>query len=268
MTSPLSHKVPEPYVTLYLCRHGETELNLQGVLQGGGINAPLNHTGQLQVARLGERFRNRPIDWVISSALLRAEQTAQSVAQYHPDAEFTIIPELNELCWGIWEGKKCPYMPSLLERWNSGDYEASFEQGESVLDAEKRITAAITQILEQAAGRKHVFVATAHGRLLRVILSSLIDNNLSHMAEYTHRNSCVNVVRVYRRVDLSPGQYQRFAQTRAFPKTWIPESKNALGDADAPFQTHRLRRTRPTSVLDDFVFIPVQLDNMEHLIES
>jgi hypothetical protein len=38
-----------------------------------------------------------------------------------------------------------------------------------------------------------------HGRLLRILLSSMLDGVLDHMAEYSHHNTCVNEIRVYRR---------------------------------------------------------------------
>ena len=35
---------------------------------------------------------------------------------------------------------------------------------------------------------------TVHGRLLRIIMSSLLHHDLSHMASFTHHNTCINII--------------------------------------------------------------------------
>ncbi len=43
--------------TLYIVRHGETELNKHGIVQGRGINSDLNDTGRAQAAALFEHYK-------------------------------------------------------------------------------------------------------------------------------------------------------------------------------------------------------------------
>ncbi|HMZ59590.1 MAG TPA: histidine phosphatase family protein, partial [Leptospiraceae bacterium] len=43
---------------LYLVRHGETEFNLAGVIQGGGLDSPLTEKGHRQAVKLGEYLRS------------------------------------------------------------------------------------------------------------------------------------------------------------------------------------------------------------------
>ncbi|RKP40299.1 phosphoglycerate mutase, partial [Dimargaris cristalligena] len=186
---------------LYLCRHGETDLNKLNVLQGSGVDAPLNDTGREQAQRLGNRFRSQPVDWLISSDLRRAKETAGAIQCHHPAVKFTTYPGLSEICWGIWEGRSCPKLDELIDKWNEGDFSACLEGGESPLHVENRIIEPFVSIIEQANGLDHV-VIVVHGRLLRIILSSLIEGNLGWMGQYTHRNTCVNQIQVYRRCDL------------------------------------------------------------------
>lgn len=59
---------------LFLVRHGETDMNKAGRLQGRGVNAPLNGAGLDQAQGLGRFVRNVPFDTVTSSSLRRAHE--------------------------------------------------------------------------------------------------------------------------------------------------------------------------------------------------
>ncbi len=59
---------------LFLVRHGETDMNKAGKLQGRGVNAHLNENGLEQAQGLGRFVRNVPFDTVTSSSLSRAPE--------------------------------------------------------------------------------------------------------------------------------------------------------------------------------------------------
>lgn len=59
---------------VFFVRHGETDMNAAGRLQGRGVNAHLNGVGEQQADRLGRFVRNVPFDTVISSSLHRAHE--------------------------------------------------------------------------------------------------------------------------------------------------------------------------------------------------
>lgn len=64
-----------------LIRHGVTDWNMIGRIQGQS-DIPLNDNGRGQARALGERLRDEPLKWdyVISSGLSRAEETASIIA--------------------------------------------------------------------------------------------------------------------------------------------------------------------------------------------
>ncbi len=70
---------------LYLVRHGATDANLQRpyVLQGRGMDLPLNETGRRQAQCVRKLFERRVIAAIYSSPLRRAFDTAQAVAEPH-----------------------------------------------------------------------------------------------------------------------------------------------------------------------------------------
>jgi broad specificity phosphatase PhoE len=52
---------------LYIIRHGETELNRLGIVQGRGVNTDLNDTGRAQAAAFYERYKDIPFQKIYTS---------------------------------------------------------------------------------------------------------------------------------------------------------------------------------------------------------
>ena len=63
---------------LYIIRHGETDYNAKGVLQGH-MDAPLNESGRSLAAIVGRAMKGIRFDRCISSPLKRASKTAEIV---------------------------------------------------------------------------------------------------------------------------------------------------------------------------------------------
>ena len=90
--------------TLLLCRHGESQWNVEGRVQGTSLQAAgLTEQGRWQAARLAERLRSAEVSALYSSDLLRAEETAGIIA-----ATVGRSPELDrrwrEIDMGKWQG--------------------------------------------------------------------------------------------------------------------------------------------------------------------
>ena len=60
-----------------MIRHGETEYNRQGIVQGSGIDADLNETGRNQAEAFYQKYKDIPFDKVYTSALVRTHQTVE-----------------------------------------------------------------------------------------------------------------------------------------------------------------------------------------------
>ena len=65
--------------TTYFVRHGSTDGNETGAYQLHTI--PLSEKGLAQVVFIAERFKNIPVDVIISSDMTRAAQTADGIAR-------------------------------------------------------------------------------------------------------------------------------------------------------------------------------------------
>ena len=64
---------------IYIIRHGQTDWNVEGKIQGRQ-DIPLNAAGKMQAQALAKGMENRPITAIYSSPQLRAMETAQAIA--------------------------------------------------------------------------------------------------------------------------------------------------------------------------------------------
>ncbi|MGZ4399115.1 MAG: histidine phosphatase family protein [Gaiellaceae bacterium] len=138
---------------LLLARHGETDWNAEGRLQGH-TDRPLNEVGRRQAQALADRLAGEPISAVYASDLARARETAEIVAaRLH--VEVVVDPDLREKNWGNWEGL-------------TGDERALVEfAGEETADHAARVLRAVRRIAERHPGER-VLVVTHGGSLRRV----------------------------------------------------------------------------------------------------
>ena len=92
---------------IYIIRHGQTELNSRGVLQGRSDHA-LNETGIAQAREAAEKLRGISFSAVWSSPLVRALQTAQIIA---PGLTPNVDDRLIEMDYGPYEGADLNHLP-------------------------------------------------------------------------------------------------------------------------------------------------------------
>ena len=89
---------------LIITRHGETEENKAGIMQGH-LPGTLSELGVWQARRLAERLKGEKIDLIISSDLARALDTAKIIAKFHSDVDLILDERLRERFLGEFQGK-------------------------------------------------------------------------------------------------------------------------------------------------------------------
>ncbi|MEE1944421.1 histidine phosphatase family protein [Pedobacter sp. KR3-3] len=174
----------------YIIRHGETELNRLGIVQGRGVDSDLNDTGRKQGQAFFDHYQTVPFDKIYTSSLKRTHQTVQGFIDL--GLPWQQLDGLDELAWGLWEGQpnteeaRRAFM-QLVEAWQNGDYDAKFEGGESPNEVLARLKDAVAVMLNQS-NEKTVLVCM-HGRAMRLLLCYLSNKPLSEMADFPHQNT-------------------------------------------------------------------------------
>jgi 2,3-bisphosphoglycerate-dependent phosphoglycerate mutase len=142
---------------LLLVRHGETDWNAEGRLQGH-TDRPLNEYGRRQAIELADRLAGEGADAIYASDLVRAQTTAEIIGE-RLGLPVVVDPDLREKNWGTWEGL-------------TGDERVLVEfEGESTENHRDRVMAAVRRIAARHPGQRVVVVT--HGGSLRRIQAAV-----------------------------------------------------------------------------------------------
>lgn len=151
-----------------IVRHGETEENRDGILQGN-LPGTLSDKGQSDAQKIAERFKNEKFGLIISSDLKRAYDTAKIIAQYHPNIEFISTKELRERNYGIFNGK----LISSVDKKHS-----SVETKESMFQRAEKII----KLIKEKGHLKNILVV-GHGSMNKVLIAALLGKKVSFTKE-------------------------------------------------------------------------------------
>src|ERR1700712_3048456 len=88
---------------LYIVRHGQTDLNKQGIVQGRGMNTDLNDEGRKQAGLFFNAYKDLTFDKIYISELKRTQQSIQQFIDL--GISFEKLSGLDELGWGVHEGQ-------------------------------------------------------------------------------------------------------------------------------------------------------------------
>jgi broad specificity phosphatase PhoE len=176
--------------TLYIIRHGETDLNKRGVVQGRGMDTDLNDRGREQAEAFYQAYKSVPFDKIYTSTLKRTHQTVEKFI--NNNIPWTQYPGLDELGWGIYEGKESTEhvkteFANILGKWNAGELHHKFELGESPLEVKERQLNVLEKLIEE--NDDEIILICMHGRALRLFLCLLLDKPLTEMESFPHSNT-------------------------------------------------------------------------------
>lgn len=163
---------------LYLVRHGRTDANKHGLLQGR-LDPPLDELGHRQAEAMAALVGT--VDQVIASPLVRAQQTAS-----YFDADVVTDERWLELAYGEYEGIPVGEVPP--EVWQSWRTNAEFatKGGESFGSLNKRVRAACDELTDRISSENIVVVShvspikSAVSWALNTTMDIMFNCHLSH----------------------------------------------------------------------------------------
>lgn len=192
-------------MTLTLTRHGETDANAAGLVQGRGMDPDLNAAGRAQAEAIARRLAGVRLDAVYTSTQRRSQQTAEPVLAGHPGAALVVRAGLDEMDWGVHEGHgftaasgdtaTTAAYDTLVGRWSRGETDVPVEGGESPREVAERVRPVLAEIA--AAYPDGNVLVVSHRRLLRVLLASVMPGGgLERMQQFAHGNAALTTLDV------------------------------------------------------------------------
>ena len=165
---------------LTLVRHGETDWNAGGRIQGS-TDIPLNDTGRAQArevaATLAADLAGRDVV-VVSSDLSRAAETADTIADALGTAVTRRLPGLRERSYGDAEGMDAVTFAEAFGPWHA----AQVPGAEEWPVVRERALAAIAEGVAETPEGVDV-IAVAHGALIREVIMHATDGEFPRVGE-------------------------------------------------------------------------------------
>lgn len=163
--------------TIYIVRHGESEANAKGILQGHK-DFPLTTKGEEQAKILSQELKNIHFHAVFSSDLLRAKRTAEIIALERKLAVVT-TQALRERYFGKLEGMykkdRTPEIIKMFDDWNALSNEESLKyrpyDGETGEEMVGRLSTFLRELNIGYPGKTILIVS--HGDVMRNFLVHL-----------------------------------------------------------------------------------------------
>lgn len=156
---------------LIIFRHGETDGNVKNIVQGAGVDCPLNEHGKSQAAELRDKLAELKLPVIYCSKMTRAKQTAQIVAEAN-NSKVIVQDGLEEVHFGVAEGmpsaeahiKYAEIFNTINEMPNPNHLDVAIPGGETVRQSTERGLKALNEIKKNCT-YDMVGVAT-HGALM------------------------------------------------------------------------------------------------------
>jgi len=177
---------------LCLVRHGETQWNAQGRVQGQ-LDVPLSEVGLAQARALAGVLGKESFAAIYSSDLVRVRQTAAPTARLL-HMEVFLDHSLRERHYGVFQGLTYAdakeKLPEDYARFRAKDPDFAFENGESLARFNERALAFFALLLKKHAGE--TLLVFTHGGVLEMLYRHATGRGLSTPRDFDIPNAAIN----------------------------------------------------------------------------
>jgi len=165
------------------------------MVQGSGIDAPLNETGMNQANAFYQAYKHIPFNKVYTTNLIRTQQTVNAFIE--DGIPFEALADLREISWGTQEGvafsdQSRQHYYHISEQWTQGNYDAKIEGGESPAEVTVRLAKGFEYIASKSD--EETVLVCMHGRAMRILMCHLLEMPMYEMDSFEHKNTCLYLV--------------------------------------------------------------------------
>ncbi|MCR5603354.1 MAG: histidine phosphatase family protein [Lachnospiraceae bacterium] len=177
---------------IYIVRHGETEANVHGYLQGW-LDKPLNEKGRSLAVMTGQGMKGIRFDSCISSPLIRARETAEIILRESGNGDVPVMTDdrIKEINFGSSERTDVKDA-SISWFFANPSITYRFESGESILQVMERTQSLLKELIERDDDK--TYLISTHGCALRAMLNFLYDDPSDYWHGHVPYNCCVNII--------------------------------------------------------------------------
>ena len=156
-----------------------TNTGFHGVYFLGRADVPITKDGIEHAKKIGKKLKDLKIDKMYSSCLKRSIMTAEEIAKPH-GIDIEHKKEFNEVDFGVMDGLTGEEIekryPGLLEERNKDRIHFKPPEGESYVEADRRVMPVFRQLFEKHKGETVVVVM--HGVLIRLIYKEITGRDI------------------------------------------------------------------------------------------
>ena len=175
---------------LIITRHGETEENKLGIVQGH-LPGKLSVKGINQAKKVALRLKDEKIDFIFSSDLVRASDTAKEIAKFHPEVTIEFVEDLRERNLGEFQGKRKSDF-GLDEKDFMAVLFGYIKGGETIEQLHNRAENFLYKIIEKYHKQTILFVG--HNGINRALIAVITGKDIDNI-ENQH-NTSVNIFEI------------------------------------------------------------------------
>lgn len=170
-----------------MVRHGETEENKHGIIQGQKPGS-LSDLGKRQTENLAKKLKNEHYDAIYSSDLKRCVDTTKPIHSYHKDTPLIYSKHLRELSFGKMEG--LPVFLATFGRRVGSLLNIKAPGGESWQDLNTRVRNFLNELYKKHP-EGNVLIVT-HGGPIRSVQQQLAGMSRKEVMKEEVLNCSVN----------------------------------------------------------------------------
>ncbi|KAF9014026.1 phosphoglycerate mutase-like protein [Cyathus striatus] len=173
---------------VYLVRHGETDANKQGIIQGH-LNTLLNDVGMKQAELVGDALKQIDFDEAYTSDLSRAKHTANAILKYHPEVHLVEDEELRERFMGELQGQS--FWPgSKISATNSTSEVSKDFSRRTILWWNRKVLDRVTQM--KVREEPYHILVTTHGGVIGTLVQNLVQSRKASCKKGVVISKCAN----------------------------------------------------------------------------
>lgn len=178
---------------IYIVRHGETEMNTKGLLQGR-LDEPLNRNGRDLAILTGRAIKGFHFDVCISSPLSRALETAEIILRESGnDIPISTDERAIEMNFGDLEGGKISQMGVAGELFATDPFHfIGFPHGETFMDVCERTQDLLKELIKKDDGK--TYLISTHGCALRGMINFLFEDSSDYWRGHVPYNCSFTII--------------------------------------------------------------------------